>query len=1096
MRHVTRILSAGFCILLITAPVLAQRTSGIQGLVTDASGAVIPGASVTINNQETGIKQTVSANETGFYTAPALTPGLYTVECSSRGMAGQTRQGIRLEVGLTARIDFQLSVGAVAEVVKVSAAATLIQSEKSEVGQVIDNKRILEMPLNGRNYLELAKFTVGVLPAQNGTGRGERTGYDAGFISLGTRGYQNNVLLDGADNSARSGGGVLGYETQAAKPSVDAVAEFKVVTNNVSAEYGFGIGSKVLVSTKSGTNAFHGSLYEFLRNDSLDGTNFFANRAGAKKPQYNQNQFGASLGGPISKNRTFFFASYQGTRIRKGGSAISSVPTAQLRTGDFNGEPATNRNIFDPATTTGTGADCVRLPFAGNIIPKSRWDPLAGPLVDLYPLPNTGGPGANRNNYFASFAQQKDWDQYDFRVDHNLSANQRFFARYSRRIQDETDPGPLPLPADGGSWQIQKLRANNWAGNLTSVIGNAMTNEARFGYTYFPTKFDIPYDKNLNQVYGLKNAPSERMNADAQRGWGDVSPAGFTGLGTMQWWPEDNDLNVVQIADSLFWQKGRHSIKFGGEYRRELEYRLAYSQARGLFNFSGQYTAQYPNIGSSRANTGNGLADMLLGTASGVGGVTPDGENIAIPFYGFFVQDDWKVSSKLTVNVGLRWEWYRRITHPGAPNEFPNDNVLKWYYPRLHGVSEAYWAQPKDGHDSGQEENYRDFGPRFGLAYRVTPGLVVRAGGAILYGRPSAPWAWIAYKSILPLRQSISVVPSLEIPEFFMKNGYPDTAPRGQVPSTPFSIWTMENKNPDVMNGQWFLDIQKQLPFDTLLTVAYNGSSTSHLEFRADINTPYTPSATVRAYDRRIDRKFATVGDYATGDNANYNSLTVKVEKRFSRGLTFLSSFTWSHAIDQFNTYLDGGTGGQGDTDQATTWDRSYERGSSSLDRRLSYNLSSIYELPLGKGKRYLQSGPGAWVLGGWQVGGILGLYSGTPQDHTFNVDNQNTGGKVRGDYVRNPSLAGSQRSIDRWFDTSFVKASAPGVISNSARNLIVGPGVEELRFRAVEELHHALGRSSAPVPVRVVQLHEHSAVRPTEHGCWQSHGGKNHGGG
>jgi hypothetical protein len=326
---------------------LMAQNSAIQGVIVDSSGAVVPNAAVRVTNLDTGVVQSRVTNDVGFYTVPALNAGRYSVDATASGFAPQQRPEMRLEVGQTARVDFELKVGNVAETVEVSAAAQLLNTETTEVGQVIDNKRIVEMPLNGRNYLQLAQFSAGVAPGRQ-MGRGARSGEDGNFIAMGLAAAQNTVLLDGNDNSSRTSGGPLGWEAQAVKPAVDAVAEFKVVTNNTSAEYGYRSGAKVLVNTKSGTNAFHGSLFEFLRNDKLDGTNFFANRAGSSKPTYRQNQFGGTLGGPVLRNRTFFFGSYQGTRIRLGKSYVSTVPSQEVRSGDFSNQPPQIRNIFDP----------------------------------------------------------------------------------------------------------------------------------------------------------------------------------------------------------------------------------------------------------------------------------------------------------------------------------------------------------------------------------------------------------------------------------------------------------------------------------------------------------------------------------------------------------------------------------------------------------------------------------------------------------------------------------------------------------------------------------------------------------------------------
>ncbi len=453
---------------------LYAQSSGFQGVVTDPSGAAIPGVELRIVNIATGVPNSAVSNEQGFYSVPLLAQGTYRITLSKAGFGTTTRDNLKLDVGQAARVDFELKIGNVAETVEVSAAAPLLESESTVMGQVIENKRIVEMPLNLRNYLELAKFSAGVLPARS-LGRGSRTagedGTEGGFIALGQHAYQTQVLLDGVDNSSRASGGPLGFQSQAVKPPVDAVEEFKVVTNNNSAEYGSRMGGKVLVSTKSGTNQFHGSAYEFLRNQKFDASNFFANRSGSPKPTLRQNQYGATIGGPIIQNRSFFFFSYQGTRIRRGQTFTSTVPGAAARGGEFSGEGARRNQIFDPDTTTGTGAAATRIPFPGNRIPAARFDPVAKVIADLYPLPNIAGRDALANNFFFAPTDIENSNQYDMRVDHNFSGKDRVFGRWSIRRDDKLQNGPLPISASGGgSGQTIKLPGDNWVGGWTRSL--------------------------------------------------------------------------------------------------------------------------------------------------------------------------------------------------------------------------------------------------------------------------------------------------------------------------------------------------------------------------------------------------------------------------------------------------------------------------------------------------------------------------------------------------------------------------------------------------------------------------------------------------
>ncbi len=1028
----------------LTASISWGQDAAIQGVVTDSTGAVIPGATVTVANLDTGIAKSVTANEVGFYTVPLLRQGRYSVTCDSEGLAPQERSELRLEVGQTARIDFELSLGSVTEYVEVSAAATLIESETTSVGQVIDGNRILEMPLNGRNYLYLSQFAVGVLPSTQfsagATGssgnKGNRNGAEGGFIAVGQHSFQNNVLLDGVDNSSRASGGPLSFEMQAVKPPVDALGEFKVVTNNTAAEYGFRTGAKVLVSTKSGTNELHGSLYEFLRNDTLDGTNFFANRAGSSKPPYRQNQFGGTFGGPIIRNKMFFFGSYEGTRIRLGRSFTSGVPSRDvLDRGDFSQQPAVRRNVFDPLTLTGGGAEAIRQPFPNSIIPADRFDPVSMNVLALYPAPNISGRDHLPNNYFYSPSQTNDADQYDFRWDNNFNDSQRMFVRYSIRDQDKFNPGPLPYPAMGGTGETVVIDGKNLAVNLSSTLGASMHNEFRFGYSALPTRFDIPFDENWNERLGIKGAPGDTFNDGLDHGYARFQASGFQPIGPFWVWPNQNELQLYHIADNFLWQKGRHSLKFGGEYRRTSIFKWAQRMRRGFFQFNGVYTAEQPNIGRSRSQTGNGMADFMLGWANNGRYGNQKGELPGVvPYYGFFVQDDWKITPKLTLNLGLRWELFQTPYFPD-----PEKQTVVRLLTEVNGVSrdQEKLVFPESGRDCGCENDVNNFAPRLGLAYRLSDKTVIRTGVGIYYGEADYIMNEVArFYTGPPKYLEIFLPQSRERTEFFVQEGFPTPFVVGEVPLN-VDVHTVEDFLPTLYVGQWFFDIQRSLPGDMLLTIAYNGNATSHLNRTRNVNTPVQPHPTTRWQARRIRPEWRNVIRHENAVNGNYQAVTLKAEKRFSQGFSFLSSFTWSHNIDYGNEVFTQGTAGAA----ASNYDISRERGHSALDRRLVYNMSFLYELPFGQGKEWLTSGPAAWLFGGWQVGGILGLLGGTPDHHSFNVNNQNNGGRVRGDWVRNPNLSRSERTIDRWFDTGFVTASAPGMIGNAGRNLIWGPG-------------------------------------------------------
>lgn len=1035
-----RNLVVGLCCALLLAAALSAQNSGVQGVVTDPSKAVVPNATVIITNLETSVSWRAATNEQGLYLFPLLSTGRYKVECTAQGFAPRQVNELRLEVGQTARIDFELKTGTVIEAIEVFSSGILINSETSEVGQVIDAKRILEMPLNGRNYLQLAQFTAGAQPGGD-IGTGARGRDEGQFSAVGLQMAQNNVLLDGNDNSSRTSGGPLGFEAQQVKPPVDAVAEFKVVTNNMSAEYGYRAGAKVLVSTKSGTNQFHGSAYEFLRNEKLDGTNFFANRSGAKKPSYRQNQYGATLGGPAIKNRTFFFGSYQGTRIRTGQSYISSVPSTDIvERGDFSRQPATRRNVFDPKTQTGTGATAARLPFVNNVVPQTRWDPVIKNILGLYPKANIASAGENApNNYYFGPSDSDDADQYDFRGDHNISDKHRFFARYSLRDQFRNQNGTLPYPAMGGQGQTVALKGHNIASALSSSFSAKLFNELRFGFSEFDTRFDIPFTENLNAKFGIKNAPGDSIGDGLDHGWTRFSPGGFAEMGARSFWPNVNNLTNHSVADALVWQHGKHAFKFGGELRRSNVYRDAARQRRGNFVFNGSFTSEFPNSGASRSNTGNGMADMLLGYVSGGTYGNNQGEDINNWYYGFFAQDDFKVTSRLTINLGLRYEIFNKAVFPNAAKQ----TVSRYLYEGINvpGQADEKFVYPAGDKDSGGTNDHNNWAPRLGLAYSLNGKTVIRGGAGLFYGEANSLSTENAnFRSGPPKSADVSMQTTPEATTFFVRDGFPAfTTSSVQKGST---VYVFPDFRPTLYVGQWYFDVQRTLPWDTLLTAGYIGTKGTHLANIRNINLPRAPDA-VRTSNTRLARPgFSNVSLHENSLNSNYQSLTAKVEKRFSKGLTLLSSFAWAHSIDQGNEDLFDGGGGV-----ATPWDMKRERANSSLDRRFGFVLSSVYEIPLGKGHACMSSGVANAIFGGWQVGGIFSKYTGLPAPHTISVNNENLGGSVRGDFVRGPNLPSDQRNIDRWFDTGFVVPSAPGVISNAGRNLVRAPGRTNFDF-------------------------------------------------
>jgi hypothetical protein len=946
------------------------------------------------------------------------------LDAAKTGFSQQSRPEVKLDVDQSARLDFTLRPGSITETVEVTAAAALLDSETATVGQVISNKSIVEMPLNGRNYLNLATLTAGTAPDVGG-----RTQSEGGFVAGGAHAYQMNVQVDGLDNNTVYSGGPIGYEAQAVKPSIDAVGEFKVITNNLSAEYGGRMGGAVLVTIKSGTNQLHGTAYEFLRNDMLDGTNFFANRNGAKKPEYRQNQFGGTLGGPILKNKLFLFGSFDGTRIRSGTSTISTLPTVGERSGNFSGI----RNIFDPMTTAGTGAAMTRQLFPGNVIPKNRWDPLFPALMALYPAPTTTGIV---NNYYFSGADRNDWNNYDFKGDENFNDNNRVSVRYSRRDKDQYQNGPLPLPADGGLATTTVIHSNSVVGSYFRILNPHMNNELRVGQSRMPTAFDIPYDKPLFDQFGIKGIPTTNFASSNNHGLTLFNPSGYAQLGSRAFWPNTNNIYLTQFNDVLFFMAGHHGIKAGVEYKHNNIFRNAARYARGQMTFNREFTADPQN----RAATGDGFAEFMLGMAAAGNLGNENGENLMANTLGAFIQDDWKVSPRLTVNLGVRYDIFFAPTFPdGRVSNFLLD------YSQTGAAGRLPQIRPKNGGDCGCEQNLHNFGPRVGLSYRVTNKTVARAGFGIIYAQDDSfsnqAARWVNQSPDF-VEYGFATVDRIN-PLLILQNGFPAVQlPATSVPGpAAVGINVQAAKMPDQYSEQWFLDLQRELPYGLFMTLGYTGNGAHKLIVGLDYDLPYGPAAATVA-SRRTFPYYTSVTQQASMGNSSYNALIWKVEKRFSKGLSFLSAFTWAHAIDDVPE-IGNATGGNG---AVAPWNLELNRGNSYNDVRRQWAFSAAYELPVGKGKAWLNRGGLVNTLvGGWQLASLATLRSGIPFTPVTSGGITNAGGADRPNRIGNGTLPSDQQSIDHWFDTTAFAVQPQYSYGNTGRNILFGPGLKNL---------------------------------------------------
>ena len=790
----------------------------ITGTVRDASGALIPTARLSMIHEDTNVEHMAETNQLGSYLSVPLRVGRYRVTASTDGFKRAVRSGVLLRIQETVLLDFTLEVGAVTESVDVKGAPPLLETTDISQGQVIDNKKIVDLPLNGRDFLSLAALSSGAFPV---VGQKSSTGFSAN----GLRTELNNYMLDGLDNNMHHQAYTAG-QAQAVEPSVDAIAEFKVQTNAYSAEFGNNMGGVVNVTLKSGANDLHGTLFEFVRNEKFDAKNFFDTPA-SRIPPYKQNQFGGTLGGPIVRNRTFFFGDYEGRRQRVSGTVLSTIPTELERRGDFSQSfRGTARvQIFDPFSYN--PATNTRQPFPNNVIPSALLDPVGARAASLYPLPNR--PGIV-NNFLYNPVNPTSEDKFDVRVDHNFGPRDTIFFRASYQWSDTIMGQNLPRPAFGGGASALDNRSRSYAFSHTRIFSATMLNTLRLGYNQLLTDRISPDDTNYNSEIGLKGLPYELA------GLATFTVSGFRGLGTMSGNPNRTDSQVRQLKDDLSWMRGRHNIKFGLSFTWPQSPQIHYYQANGVFTLNGNFTRQ-----TSNNQGGFPLADLMLGIPFQSQLSTRASSALRRRFYHAYVQDEFKVSSHITLTLGLRYEfvgpWFDKYDHLA---NFDIDTDPR--NPRL--------LVAKDGgleDRSTVKVDYLNFAPRFGFAYRIGDRMVVRSGYGIYYGGIDHIGDRYLHAGPPFFFQSSFFTDSIR-PTIRLRDGYPAGATTANV--TNLQTISQDRNNPTAYSQQWNFTIQRQLTNSLTIDLSYIGNKANHLLRRIDSNArcraPVTSTAGVR----------------------------------------------------------------------------------------------------------------------------------------------------------------------------------------------------------------------------------------------------------
>jgi hypothetical protein len=972
-------------------------TADIVGRVTDSTGAVIYGARITIENLGTRNSRTTLTGTSGDYVLSLLPPGRYTLRIEAAGFKTFVLPDLTLAAGDRGRGDAQMQIGQMQETVEVLARTPALQSDSSTLSTVVTERPVQDLPLNGRNYIELAQLVAGGNAGPPGAlSSGTRPDDRRQTSSVSVNGQSdvlNNNLIDGIDNNER----VIG--TIGVRPSIDAIAEFRVQTSLYSAEVGRTPGAVVNIVTKSGTNSFHGSLYEFLRNDKLDARNFFS--TAGPKPKYRQNQFGGSIGGPIRKNRTFFFGDYEGLRVVQGVTGVATVPTPAQTRGDFSD---LSSPIIDPFTQT---------QFPGNVIPPERIDSIGAHYAALYPAPTAAGLV---NNYSGSQDRTQFSHTFDARVDHRFSDDDSFFARYS--FNDVATFTPGIFPATDGIQPGGNLFA--WAGRAEQAALNAQLNfihifsprllmELKAGFARLNNaSFPLNYGINASERFGLNGVNVSPQTSGLTPSW----LTGYSSLGDSTALPLQNVENNFQYAGSLTYTRGTHNLKIGAALIRRQALNAQQMCGIGVFVFTGLLT-------------GNSLADLLLGIST----QTTRQNELVAPGYrmwepGIYIQDDWRARTWFTFSLGVRYDVFTPFTE--AHNRISNLDTVnaRILVAGENGVSKT----------AGIKTDYRDVAPRVGFAATLAQGMVVRGG----YGLTFFPTNYTAAFNLKNAPFASSYGPVYFQP---LSAGLPPPSPiNPNNPSGTLSAQALDYR-PGYLQ-QFNLTVEKELN-GNVLRVGYIGQLGRHLaQILPNINiAPPSPLPNPRSRSPFATR-LPNAGNITFAQSAgtsSYNALQISFERRYKAGLTMNSNYTWSHGIDDVCN-LSGYPYGYGVLPSAVA---EVDRGNADLDARHRFVLTANYEIPLGKSLK----GSRRMLLQGWQINGIAAYQTGLP----FTILNasplSNTG--VDWSQLDRPNRIKSgtlgHPTLDEYFDTSAFVPQTFGTLGNSGRNILFAPSFKKV---------------------------------------------------
>ena len=1027
--------------------------SNLEGLVLDPSGAAIPTASVELRNTATGQARVARTNDYGFYSFPLVPVGTYNLEVSKAGFAAKTLRGLTLQVGQTARVDVVLELPREQTAVHVDAQPPLLETASPAIGDEIDNQRVSLLPLNGRQFSQLALLAAGAVPPypNSAVQQFNTAAQGIGFSVNGQRAERNNFSLDGITLMEP-----FAYSLTV-NPSVDAIREFRVVESSYSTEQGLTSGAQVNIASRSGSNRFSGTAYEFLRNSALDARNFFDDPR-RPIPPFRQNQFGGSLGGPVQRDRTFFFANYEGFRVRQSVTNTTLLPSEALRRGDFSGlNPVTGLpfpTIINPETNQ---------PFADNLIPAAKIDRLSRAILDRLPLPNQPNAASGENNHINVGLRRVASDQFLLRLDHQLTAQHQFFGRFllfnSAQLFPFVPNGFAQNPPAAPGFGTNKGdRGRNLALGVTSVFRPTLINDFRFGYVYF---LGTKAAENIQSGF-LESLEMERAPGATNRGIPAINVPGYADMGDSDiFQPFVRKNHTFKFTDNLVWVKGRHTWKFGADVRRLRLLYLVEDFGQGIFSFS-------DGLGSV---SGTAFSDFLLGRPFlSFAQAGNSGGNDRLNYAGFYFSDEFRPTRRLTLTYGLREEFFSPPTNADGRASILDPSDATRYIirnergqaagllsnPLVENLQQTFGLQFITSQEAGLpasllRPDWAGWAPRVGFAYDVSGrGTTSLRGGFGVFNSLGELDYAAETRLSAPITEFLF---GLDLCRFYGPGACGQPWAPAQLSyalayqlgnSSPVAV----SSPPSIRNGyayEWSLSLEHLLTPRTVFSASYAGAVAHKLPRRALQNqgVPNLPGIRRGYHPQPGSNQFVR----ATDVNSSYDALILRLERRFARGLSFVAGYTFGKSIDT-------ASGLNGTNQPQDNYNLKAERGLSDFDVRQRFVLSSTWELPFGAERRWLKEGWKARLFGQWQLANILTLQTGQPLTAVLPtaLSGTQSNGTDRPDLIANPNWPVNRRDPSRWFSTEafrtppifFDALGAFSIPGNEGRNVITGPDVKD----------------------------------------------------